>query len=98
MIPADMKAKYESQFIRLASSRSGFITGDQAKAMMIQSGLPPIILAKIWSLADYDADGRMDVNEFSIALHLISLKLKGIELPNVLPPALKVKDNQSHNH
>ena len=30
----------------------------------------------------------MDVNEFSIACKLITNKLKGVELPKVLPPSM----------
>ncbi len=90
VITPDQKAKYESQFVRICSSRSDFMSGEQAKTLMLSSGLPPNVLAHIWSLADVDSDGRMDINEFSIALHLISLKLKGIELPQTLPQSLKV--------
>ena len=31
-----------------------------------------------------NGDGKMDINEFSIACKLINLKLKGMELPKVL--------------
>lgn len=40
------------------------------------------------ALADTDADGRMNVNEFSIACKLINLKLRGFEVPKTLPPTL----------
>ena len=36
-----------------------------------------------------NADGKMDKKEFSIAVYLIQKKLKGVELPKVLPPSLK---------
>ena len=90
VITADQKAKYETKFIQICSSRSDFITGDQAKSIMLASGLPPPVLAHIWSLSDVDSDGKMDINEFSIALHLISLRLKGVDLPQTLPQSLKV--------
>ena len=38
---------------------------------------------QIWGLADMNGDGKMDINEFSIACKLINLKLKGMELPKV---------------
>ena len=66
----------------------------------MQAGLPPMVLAQviflrmkhcnspgfpqIWGLADMNGDGKMDINEFSIACKLINLKLKGMELPKVL--------------
>lgn len=40
------------------------------------------------ALADTDADGKMDINEFSIACKLINLKLRGFDVPKVLPPQL----------
>lgn len=40
------------------------------------------------ALSDTDSDGKMDINEFSIACKLINLKLRGFEIPKVLPPIL----------
>ncbi|CAG2109286.1 unnamed protein product, partial [Medioppia subpectinata] len=90
VVTPDQKARYESQFVRICNSRSEFMSGDQAKNVMLASGLPPNVLAHIWSLADVDSDGQMDINEFSIALHLISLRLRGVDLPQTLPQSLKV--------
>ena len=47
------------------------------------------------SLADMNADGKMDKKEFSIAMHLISKKLHGFELPRVLPPSMKQEPTMS---
>lgn len=41
------------------------------------------------SLADHDADGKMDRNEFSVACKLITMKLRGMEVPATLPLALQ---------
>lgn len=40
------------------------------------------------ALADTDADGKMDLIEFSIACKLISAKLRNVEVPKLLPPTL----------
>lgn len=40
-------------------------------------------------LADLNADGKLDFVEFSIACKLINAKLRGFEVPKVLPPTLK---------
>ena len=42
------------------------------------------------NLADLDRDGKMTMQEFTIAVHLIQSKLKGIELPTTLPNSLKM--------
>ncbi|SPP82145.1 intersectin-1 isoform X3 [Drosophila guanche] len=81
------KLKYQEQFKGL-QPQAGFITGAQAKGFFLQSQLPPLILGQIWALADTDSDGKMNINEFSIACKLINLKLRGMEVPKALPPTL----------
>ncbi|XP_078619312.1 intersectin-1-like isoform X4 [Branchiostoma floridae x Branchiostoma japonicum] len=87
-ITVEERAKHDAQFYGLKPV-NGFITGGQAKDFFLQSQLPPPVLAQIWSLADMNQDGRMDKHEFSIAMKLIQMKLKGFELPKVLPASLK---------
>lgn len=82
------RARYEDQF-RSLNPNNGIVTGDQAKGFFLQSQLPPAILGQIWALSDTDADGKMDINEFSIACKLINLKLRGFQIPPTLPPVLK---------
>jgi len=36
-----------------------------------------------------NCDGKMDINEFSVACKLITMKLKGFEVPAVLPSSLR---------
>ncbi|XP_067624035.1 intersectin-1 isoform X2 [Eurosta solidaginis] len=81
------KLKYHEQFKAL-QPQGGFVTGAQAKGFFLQSQLPPLILGQIWALADTDSDGKMNINEFSIACKLINLKLRGMDVPKVLPPTL----------
>merc|ERR1712008_668619 len=71
------------------------IAGVQARNILLQSGLPQNILAQIWSLSDYDNDGRLSSEEFLLAGHLCELALKdqenpgvGEPLPQQLPPNL----------
>ena len=40
------------------------------------------------ALSDRDADGKLDINEFTIAMHLIELKIKGFDIPKTLPTAM----------
>uniref|UniRef100_A0A8C7RW28 Intersectin 1 (SH3 domain protein) n=1 Tax=Oncorhynchus mykiss TaxID=8022 RepID=A0A8C7RW28_ONCMY len=89
VISLDERAKHDQQFVSLAPSPAGYITGDQARNFFLQSGLPPPILAQIWAQADMNNDGKMDMHEFSIAMKLIKLKLQGHALPPSLPPSMK---------
>ncbi|XP_054706164.1 intersectin-1-like [Uloborus diversus] len=86
-ISPEAKLKYDEKFFQLKPV-NGYITGDQAKNLFLMSGLPPQILAHIWALADRDADGKMDGNEFAIAMRLIEMKLQGYEVPKSLPPTM----------
>ncbi|KAH8269293.1 hypothetical protein KR018_001783 [Drosophila ironensis] len=81
------RLKYQEQFKAL-QPQAGFVTGAQAKGFFLQSQLPPLVLGQIWALADTDSDGKMNINEFSIACKLINLKLRGMEVPKQLPPSL----------
>ncbi|XP_054002399.1 intersectin-1 isoform X6 [Hylaeus anthracinus] len=81
------RARYREQFESLKPI-NGVVTGEQAKQFLLKSRLSPAILGEIWALSDTDADGKMDINEFSIACKLINLKLRGFEIPKSLPPVL----------
>ncbi|VDM43764.1 unnamed protein product [Toxocara canis] len=76
------------QFATL-SPVNGLITGDQAKPLFMKSGLPPPVLARVWQLADYNKDGKMDRHEFSVAMHLIRVVIAGVPLPLSLPDCMK---------
>lgn len=88
------RARYEEQFKSL-NPVNGIITGQQARGFFCQSQLPVDVLGQIWGLADIDSDGRLDINEFSIACKLINLKLRGFPIPSTLPPILKALTPQS---
>ncbi|KAL1138782.1 hypothetical protein AAG570_008844 [Ranatra chinensis] len=79
--------KYDSIFETL-SPIEGKITGAAAKSEMVKSKLPNNILGKIWKLSDIDKDGLLDCDEFALAMHLISVKLGGHDLPQELPDHL----------
>lgn len=81
------KIRYRDQFAAL-NPVNGIITGAQAKVFFLQSQLPPITLSRIWSMADTDSDGMMNINEFSIACKLINMTLRGHEIPKALPAIL----------
>ena len=56
-----------------------------AREEMVKSKLPNNVLAKVWKLSDVDNDGLLDADEFALAMHLITIKLKGYDLPIDLP-------------
>lgn len=46
------------------------------------------VIVFLRALSDMNSDGKMDKREFSIAMHLIKMKLQGYEVPKVLPTGL----------
>lgn len=81
------KDKYEEVFRSLAPV-NGKLTGAAARSEFMRSKLPSVMLAKIWKMSDVDQDGMLDLDEFSLALHLIHIKLSGHDLPSELPDHL----------
>ncbi|KAF9202822.1 hypothetical protein BGZ49_007051 [Haplosporangium sp. Z 27] len=65
----------------------GRVNGSSAKSYLMSTGLSTKILAKIWTLADWNEDGFLDENEFAVAMHLIRAIESGGEgvLPDSLP-------------
>ncbi|KAM9840274.1 intersectin-2-like [Aulostomus maculatus] len=87
-ITPEERGKHDKQFDTLAPVL-GYVSGEQARNFFLQSGLPASVLAEIWNLADMDSDGKMDRQEFSIAMKLIKLKLQGRNVPSALPVIMK---------
>jgi len=83
------KESYDKVFIRADDDNDGLVTGEQARVLFGKSGLPMNLLAQIWKLSDIDSDGKLDVIEFAIAMHLINGKLKkDLNIPSTLPSSL----------
>ncbi|KAI8326302.1 hypothetical protein GQ54DRAFT_336697 [Martensiomyces pterosporus] len=87
-ISSSEKAQYEAIFRRWDPGHRGVLKGDQAREVFAQSGLPQHELAKIWSLADINNQGELNLDEFSVAMHLIFRRLAGDQIPSVLPQEL----------
>lgn len=68
--------------------RDGKVSGSAVKPILMESGLANDSLAKVWRLADWDDDGYMDLDQFSVAMHLIKASQSGASLPDKLPSTL----------
>lgn len=79
--------KYEAIFNSLGPI-DGRLSGNQCRPVLLNSQLPKGRLAKIWDLADIDADGFLDRSEFCVALHLVYRSLQNDSMPERLPLAL----------
>jgi hypothetical protein len=82
------KKLYDDTFRAWDGLGKGYISGPQAIEIFGQSGLPKPDLERIWTLADSADRGRLNLDEFAVAMHLIYRKLNGYPVPNRLPPEL----------
>lgn len=87
-VTKDEKTRYDSLFKAWDGFNKGYIAGDQAIEIFGQSGLEKNDLERIWTLSDHGNKGRLDMDEFAVAMHLIYRKLNGYPIPNQLPPEL----------
>ena len=87
-VTKEEKKVYDQLFKAWDGLNNGFIGGDTAIEVMSQSGLDKSDLEKIWTLSDPGNRGRLDMDEFAVAMHLIYRKLNGYPVPNRLPPEL----------
>ncbi|XP_046850941.1 epidermal growth factor receptor substrate 15-like 1 isoform X2 [Xenia sp. Carnegie-2017] len=85
--PAE-KSKYDAMFKTVDKDNDNFVTGDEVKSIFMASGLSQLLLAHIWSLCDVNNSGRLNVEQFCLAMFLIQQKVKGIEPPKTLPPEM----------
>ncbi|KAJ5092161.1 hypothetical protein NUU61_007031 [Penicillium alfredii] len=87
-ITKEEKKIYDDLFRAWDGFRKGFVGGDTAIEIMGQSGLNRQDLERIWTLADPHNRGRLNMDEFAVAMHMIYRALNGYPVPNRLPPEL----------
>jgi len=50
VVMAAEKVQYDEMFTRADTDRDGFVNGAEIKDIFLQSGLPQLVLAHIWSV------------------------------------------------
>jgi hypothetical protein len=96
-ITKEEKSRYDSVFKAWDGFSKGFIGGDVAIEVFGQSGLEKPDLERVWTLADHGNKGRLNMDEFAVAMHLIYRKLNGYPLPARLPPELVPPSTRNFN-
>ncbi|EPS25965.1 hypothetical protein PDE_00901 [Penicillium oxalicum 114-2] len=87
-ISKDEKRLYDNIFREWDSRRTGFVSGETFIEMIGQCGLSRNDLERIWTLADPHNRGRLNMDEFAVAIHLTYLARNDHPIPNRLPPEL----------
>lgn len=96
-ITKEEKSRYDSVFKAWDGFGKGFIGGDVAIEVFGQSGLEKNDMERVWTLADHGNKGRLNIDEFAVAMHLIYRKLNGYPLPAQLPPELVPPSTRGFN-
>lgn len=84
-VPQSSRLKFTQLFNATDKTRSGFLTGTQARGILLQTKVPQQTLAQIWAMSDRDADGRLGCEEFVLALFLCEMYATGKPIPAELP-------------
>ena len=64
--------------------------------MFLQTGLPQNILAHIWNLCDMRQEGKLNPEQFALAMYLVQQKQAGKDppaqlTPDMVPPSMRPK-------
>lgn len=92
----DVEIQRFSTIFTQKADLEGYIGGVEARDVFVQSGLPQPILAHVWNICDQKQVGKLNKDQFILAMHFISQKVKGVEVPSQLPPkvtSLKGRDS-----
>ncbi|KAM9329954.1 epidermal growth factor receptor substrate 15-like 1 [Gastrophryne carolinensis] len=87
VVPLTEKIRYDDIFLQIDFDMDGYVSGLEVKDIFMQSGLSQNILAHIWALADTRQLGKLNKDQFALAMYFIQQKVgKGIDPPQVLSP------------
>ncbi|XP_043576707.1 epidermal growth factor receptor substrate 15-like 1 isoform X7 [Chiloscyllium plagiosum] len=89
VVPSNDKMRYDDIFLKIDLDMDGYVSGLEVKDIFMQSALHQNILAHIWALADTKQIGKLNREQFALAMYLIQQKVsKGIDPPQMLTPEM----------
>ena len=80
-----VRCQFDSASPQLIRSKM-VLKGKDVRSILMDTGVPKSQLKTIWALSDLDKDGNLDLEEFTIAMHLVEEFLSKQEVPATLPP------------
>nr|XP_023024317.1 epidermal growth factor receptor substrate 15-like 1 [Leptinotarsa decemlineata] len=94
VVSPEEKEKSDVLFVKSDIDKDGFVSGQEIKDVFLQSGVPQPVLAHIWALCDIKQSGKLNDEQFALAMWFVARCLKGIEPPGVLsadmvPPSFR---------
>lgn len=103
VINTNQKNEYNEIFKKYDTDHDGFVNGSEIKEIFLKSSLSQKILADIWALCDNESRGKLDSEQFALAMWLIKRKCDyNLDPPrklciNMIPPThkLNIEDEKS---
>ncbi|EDV22349.1 uncharacterized protein TRIADDRAFT_58856 [Trichoplax adhaerens] len=89
------KEKYDEYFRNINPDITSELKAEDVRDVFLMSGLSQQVLGSIWNLCDINHTGKLNSEQFALALYLIQQKINGIELPltlsaNMVPPSMRL--------
>lgn len=96
------KARFDAMFMKSDLDHDGLVSGGEIKDVFLQSGIPNMCLAQIWALCDTNQSGKLNCEQFALAMWFVEQKQKGIDppdqlAPNMIPPNLRTTTTSKVN-
>lgn len=88
VVSAEEKGKSDALFLKSDIDKDGFVSGGEIKDVFLRSGVPQQVLAHIWALCDIKQTGKLNNEQFALAMWFVAKCLKGIEPPPTLAPEM----------
>ncbi|KAK9357901.1 hypothetical protein V1504DRAFT_462846 [Lipomyces starkeyi] len=79
-LTSEERSTYGQLFKSLDTESLGVVTGEAARTLFERSGLSPLVLGRIWQIADDQNNGFLNQTGFAIALRLIGYVQSGQRL------------------
>ncbi|XP_041658617.1 epidermal growth factor receptor substrate 15-like 1 isoform X2 [Cheilinus undulatus] len=87
VVPVADRERYDEIFKKTDTDNDGLVNGTEVIEIFMQSSLSQTMLAQIWGLADTKQTGKLNREQFSLAMYLIQQKTtKGVDPPSSLTP------------
>ncbi|XP_074544451.1 epidermal growth factor receptor substrate 15-like 1 isoform X2 [Halichoeres trimaculatus] len=87
VVPVADRERYDEIFKKTDTDNDGLVNGTEVIEIFMLSTLSQTMLAQIWGLADTKQTGKLNREQFSLAMYLIQQKAtKGIDPPSSLTP------------
>ncbi|XP_076664292.1 epidermal growth factor receptor pathway substrate 15 isoform X2 [Andrena cerasifolii] len=94
VVSSEDQAAADKLFLQADLDMDGYVSGIEIKGVFLQSGLPQTVLADIWGLCDICQNGKLNKEQFALAMWLIKQKLRGADppaslSPDMIPPSMR---------